>query len=333
MAGAKRVGWLAAGVALWAGLCLPGLQNPSADEHQADAPRAWAAASEGQSRGRADSSRRGEADEICSQVQQPTAILFVAPLGKTVKKGDLLAELDIAALTDERVRQVLQTRKAEGEVVMAQELEAREKRAASEQIAIAGMALRLAQSQLKAFTEGEYPQQSGLAQDAAAIARQKLALIQNRVTRVRAAVKEDNEPEAIATLQETEIQLAEAKMESTEADGALALLQSFTHDNRVAELELAVAERKFDLARARDALSVVTVRTNVQRSLAETSRRMESDRLARLDDQIGKSRIYAPRDGTILYPNEPNEAPIHPGTVVRAQQVLLHLLPAALSGP
>jgi hypothetical protein len=328
MAGAKRAGLLAAGVVLWAGLCLPGPQTPLAGERQADAPHAYAAAPEQQSRGQANIPRRGEAEEIRCQVQQPTALLFVAAQGATVKKGDLLAELDIAALTDERVRQDLQTRKAEGEVVMAQESEDREKRAAGEQIALAEMALRLAQGQLKAFTDGEYPQQLALAQSAAAIARRRVSLIQNRLARGRAVVKDDSDPEVIATLQETEVELEEAKMESMQADGALALLQSFIYENRVTELQLAVAEREFDLARAKDALSAATMRGKVQRSLAEMSRSMESDRLAWLDDQIGKARIHAPRDGTILYPDEPNEPPIRPGTVVRARQVLIRLLPA-----
>jgi HlyD family secretion protein len=333
MAGAKRVGWLAAAVVLWAGLCLPGPQTPLAGERQADAPRAQAAAPEERSRGQADLSQRGEAEEIRCQVQQPTAILFLAPQGTTVKKGDLLAELDIAALTDERERQVLETRKAEGDVVRAQASEDQEKQAAAGQIAIAEMALRLAQGQLKAFTDGEYPQQLALSQSAAAIAKRRASLIQNRLTRARAVVKGDSDPEVIATLRETEVELEEAKMESMQADGALALLQNFIYGNRITELQLAVAEREFDLARAKDALSTATMRGKVQRSLAEMSRSMESDRLARLDDQIGKSRIYAPRDGTILYPNEPNEPPIRPGTVVRARQVLVHLLPAAQSKP
>ncbi len=333
MAGTKRVGLLAAGAVLWAGLCLPGPRTPWAGERQAEAPRAYAAASEERFPARADSPQRGEPEEIRSQVQQPMAILFMAPQGKTVKKGDLLVELDVAALTDERVRQVLQTRKAEGEVVMAQGSEDREKRAASAKITIAEMALRLAQGRLKAFTEAEYPQRLALAESAAAIAKQKLRMAQTRLTRVREALRDDNDAEAITVLQETEIELAEAKMESTQADGDLALLKSFARDNKVAELELAVAEGEYDLARAKDALSAAVVRGNVQRSLAELSRSMESDRLARLDDQIGKSRIYAPRDGTILYPNEPNEAPIRPGTAVSARQVLVYLLPAAQSMP
>ncbi len=333
MAGARRIRLLAAGVLLWAGLSLPGPQTPLAGERQADAPRAYVAASEEQFPGRADTPRRGEAQEIRSQVQQPMTILFVAQQGKIVKKGDLLVELDAAALTDERGRQVLQIRKAEGEVVMAQESEDREKRAASEKITLAEMALRLAQGRLKAFTEAEYPQQLALAESAAAIAKQKLRMIQNRLTRVRAAAGDDNDSEVITILQETEIELAEAKMESTQADGDLALLKGFARDNKVAELELAVAEGEFTLARAKDALAAATVRGNVQRSLAETSRSMEADRLARLDDQIGKSRIYAPHDGTILYPNEPNAPPIRPGTAVRARQILMHLLPAAPSRP
>jgi hypothetical protein len=322
MISAKRVGMLLVGVLLWAGLGPFGSQAPLASQRQDD-----------------EFARRAEvqpprgSEEICSQVQQPAAILFAAPQGKTVKKGDLLVELDTSGLTDERMRQTLQKRKAESEMVLAQESEDREKRAASGQIALVEKALRLAQNQLKAFTQGEYPNQLALAEGAAAIARQKRLMIEYRVTQLRASAKDSNDPARIDALQEADLAWREAIMQATEADNSLALLKTLTHDNKVAELELAVAQREFDLVSAKDALNAATVRGHADRSFAEMSFEMESARLVRLNDQIGKSRICAPRDGTVIYPNNPDEEPIRPGTVVHERQVLIHLLPATPPKP
>jgi HlyD family secretion protein len=310
------------GVLLWAGLWPFGSQAPLAGQRQDD-EFTW----------RAEVQPPRGSEEICSRVEQPMTILFIAPQGKTVKKGDLLVELDTSGLTDERIRQTLQTRKAESEMVLAQESEAREKRAASGQVVLAEKALHLAQNQLKAFTEGEYSGQLALAEGAAAIARQKRLMMEYRVTQLRASAKDSNDPARIDALQEADIAWREAVMQATEADNSLALLKSFIHDNKVAELELAVAQREFDLVSAKDALNTATVRGNADRSLAEMSFEIERARLTRLDDQIGKSKICAPRDGTIIYPNDPDEEPIRPGVVVHERQVLIHLLPVPQPKP
>ena len=68
-------------------------------------------------------------------------------------------------------------------------------------------------------------------------------------------------------------------------------------------------------------------------SLAEMSRTMESDRLAKLDDQITKCKIYAPRDGMVDQPRDDDEAAVRPGAVVRERQVLVRLLPVKASKP
>lgn len=322
MTGSKRIGMLLIGVLLWAGIWPFGSQAPLASQRQDD-EFTW----------RAEVQPPRGSEEICSRVEQPMTILFVAPQGKTVKKGDLLIELDTSGLTDERMGQTLQKQKAESEMVLAQESEAREKRAASGQIALAEKALRLAQNQLKAFTEAEYPNQLALAQGAAAIAKQKQLMMKDRVERLRTDAKDSNDPAKIDTLQEADIAWREAVMQATEADNSLAMLKSFVHDNKVAELELVVAQREYDLVSARDALNAALVRGNADHSLAEMSFRIESDRLARLEDQIGKAQICAPQDGTVLYPNEPNEPPIRPGTVVHKRQVLVYFLPAAPPKP
>jgi HlyD family secretion protein len=329
MAGSKRVAALLVGIVLvWAGLCQIGPQVPLAG-----APRVNPLGVNERLIWRAEVQPQSAAEEISCQVEQPTAILYVAAAGKTVKKGDLLVELDASALVDKRMQQTLDKRKAEGDLLLAEESQDREKRAAAGQIALAEKALRLAQAQLKAFVEGEYPHQLALAEGAAAIAKQKQLMMNDRVEHLRADAKTSNDPATETALQEAEIARLEAIMQVTESQGSLAILKSSLHDNKVAELELAVAQREFDLASAKDALSAATLQGEVARSLAQMSHEIESDRLAQLEGQIQRSKIYAPCDGTVVYPDGTDEAALKPGATAYPRQVLLRLLPAVPSQP
>jgi HlyD family secretion protein len=328
MAGSKRVAVLLVGILLvWTGLCQIGVQAPLAGS-----PRVYPGAGD-DSAWRAEIPARDEVQEICSQVGQPMTILFVAPSGKAVKKGDLLVELDASPLMDKRIQQILDTNKAESEMILAKDSQEMDQRAATGQIELAEKALRLARSQLKAFTEGEYPHQLALAEGAAAIAKQKQLMMEWRVTQLRADVKTGADPAQETALQEAEIAWREAQMQTVEAEGSLAILKSSFHDNKVAEFELAVAQREFDLARAKDALSSAMLRGKQTVSFAEMSYTTESHRLAKLDDQIGRSKIHAPRDGTVMYPSDADEGATKPGATVCDRQVLLRLLPVTPAKP
>ncbi len=325
MANAKRVGMLLVGALLWAGLCQVGSPTPLAGARRTagDSGVSW----------RAEVLPSGEAVEIGSQVELPTAILHVVPPGKTVKKGDLLVELDASALIDKRIQQVLQVHKAEGEMIQAKESQAWDSQAAQGRIVLAEKALHLAQGQLKAYTEGEYPGQLALAEGAAKIAREKQTIAEERTHRLQAAFKAQKDQDARDALQEAQMAEQEADMRLYAAENSLSILKSFVHDNKVAELELTVAQKEFDLARAKDALSRANTTGRAALAWAEMSFRGESDRLAKMDDQIVKSKIYAPRDGIVAYPNDAGEPPIKAGTIVRDRQVLVRLLPMTPSKP
>ncbi len=325
MAHAKQVGTLLVAALLWAGLCQVGSQVPWAGERQAAAPRDHPAAGGDRVFARAEVLPSGEAVEIRNQMAQPTAILYVVPAGKTVQKGDLLVELDASALIDKRIQQVVQLQKAEGEMIGAKESQAWDAQAAQGRIVVAEKALRLAQSQLKAFNEGEYPNQLALADGAAKIAQERRMIAQERVDRLVAAFKAQQDETMKAALQEAQLALQEASLQSQAAENSLSVLKTFVHDNKVAELELAIAQKEYDLARAKDDLTRANVAGRAAAAWAEMSFHRESDRLAKLDDQIVKSKIYAPRDGTVAYPNEADEPPIKAGTIVRDRQVLIRL--------
>ncbi len=283
---------------------------------------------------RAEVPARDETLEIASQVGQPMTIVFVAPSGKTVKKDDLLVELDASPLADRRIQQILDARKTNSEMILAKDALEMDQRAAAGQIALTEKALHLAQAQLQAFTEGEYPNQLADAQAEVALAKAKKDMTQGRFNRLRARSQQGTPDEQAADeLQEAQLVFLEASAQSNSAENRLAFLQKVGHDNKIAELELGVAQREYDLARAKDALSSTTLRDKQALSLAEMTYKTQANEVARLDDQIRKSKIYAPRDGTVVYPDNGDEAATKPGATVYDRQVLLRLLPTTPAKP
>jgi len=310
----KRVAVLLVGVFLaWVGLCQIGVRVPCAGERQVPVTGSPVV------RETRPTPPVGSAD-VRSEVGQSMAILSMVPVGQSVRKGDLLVEFDDSALVDRRIQQVRDVKKAESEMIVATESQNRETHAAAGQVALAEKALRLTQARLKAFLDGEYPQQLALGEGTAALADQKRRMLQERMMRLRAAADTQKDEAAITALQEAEIALREAEVQSVLARGSLAMLKGLGRDNKVAELELAVAQKESDLVRARDAVSAAAACGAATLSLAKMNYEMEAERLAKLDDQIGKCRIYAPQDGTVAHPDD--------AAVVRGRQALLRLLPA-----
>jgi len=269
--------------------------------------------------------------EIRNQADQPLAILFIAPQGKAVKKGDLLVELDASALTDKRIQRVAHKQKAEAELTMAKASLATAEHGAGAAIEIAEKALQLAELQLKTFQEGEYPVQLNAAQTELTIAGERRAMAQARVDLMKTNVDERQETQ-VARLQEAQLALLEAQAQLSAAESKLKLLTDYVRVQRIAEIELAVAQRQFDLARAKDGASEAAVKGQAAVVVAETDYRIASDRLAKVEQKINSCNIYAPRDGTVIYPNEtfsddagkPMSRP-HPGAIVRNHQVVIRL--------
>ncbi|MBM4025732.1 MAG: hypothetical protein FJ280_10040 [Planctomycetes bacterium] len=318
----KRVAALLAGIlVVWVGF---GPQAPRAGERQPP-ERSSRVLREAKARPPA-----GSVDLRC-QAEQPTTILFVVASGESVKKGDLLVELDASPLIDRRIQQVFQTRKTETDMIVARETQHWEKQAAAGRVEIAQKALRLAQGHLKAYTEAEHPQQLALAEGTARLARERVMMAEERYVHLRAGLTNEKDQDR-RVLQEAQLALEEAKLQGHAAVGTLASLKDFGHANRVAELELGVAQREFDLARAQDALAAATARGGAVLQLAEISHQMEADRVAKMDDQVAKCKVYAPQDGTVVHPSDAGEAALRPGAVVRSGQVLLRLLPVTQPG-
>jgi multidrug resistance efflux pump len=269
--------------------------------------------------------------ELRNQADQSLAILSIAPEGKAVKKGDVLAELDASGLMDKRVQRIARQRKAEAALTVAKASLVTAEHGTSAAVEIAEKALRVAQLQLKTFREGEYPMELMAAQNKVIDANERFVRTRERVDLMKRNVNEGQETEK-ARLQEMQLALTEARANLQAAESRLKLLVDYVHPQRTAELELAVAQREFDLARAKDAVSEAAVKGQTAVTLAESDYRIASDRLAKIEQQIASCQIYAPRDGTVLYPSESFASDSgkaaswpQPGAIVRNRQVVIHL--------
>jgi HlyD family secretion protein len=127
---------------------------------------------------------------VLSAIDGKTSILFIVPHGSTVKKGDLVCELDSAALWDMLTNQMITTEAAKAhfgnatlerestekdEAAYVNDLLPREKREAQAEVQVADAELVLAEGQLNATKDTGGNNELRIKQDELAIARAKLA--------------------------------------------------------------------------------------------------------------------------------------------------------------
>jgi len=267
-------------------------------------------------------------DEIRCRAEEPRLVLFIAKPNQTVKKGDLLVELDAFALTEKRQEQEIRLMRAKARLAAAVASFPGDREVAEGAVALAESALRLAERQLAGYRTAEYPAQQMAAMNEARIAEERALMLKERLAELEAAYKE--QPSLQRDLLELRLAATQAQVESTAASGKLALLKDTIYPRRTEELELAIAQRKLDLLRAKNALARVILEGEASIEDANSVRQMEIGRFERLMNQIDACKLYAPRDGEAVSPNDASlgaacEAETRPGDMARPGQLLLRL--------
>jgi RNA polymerase sigma factor (sigma-70 family) len=129
--------------------------------------------------------------DVVNEVEEPTTIVAIKPEGARVTKGEVVVELDSAALRDQLVNQEIAAKRAEGE---------RE---------VAAIAVEAAHSELQAFERVVFPLREEAIADRIAVAEAEVALARRRVERV------EHGPDA------DDLATAEARLAVMRAEGAL----------------------------------------------------------------------------------------------------------------
>ena len=266
---------------------------------------------------------------IKSEVEGRPTILSLVAEGTQVEKGDLLIELDASQLQDKRVEQQIRVQNSEAAFVRARENLEVAKNQTKADISKAQLDSRFAKEDLKMYKEGEHPQQVKELEARIALAAEELQRARQKYegSKVLYAEKYISQNE----LQADELAAKKAELDLQLAKDELKLLQEFTYQRRLDELQAAVQQADMALERVKRKAAADMVQARAELRAKEAEHTRQEEKLAKLEEQIEKTRIHAPRDGLVVYATSTqfswrgNRDPLAEGQEVRERQELIHL--------
>lgn len=266
---------------------------------------------------------------IKSEVEGRTTILSLVPEGTRVKKGELLIELDSSSMEDEKVDQQIRVQNAEASFIQARENLEVQKNQAQSDIDEAELKLQFAKEDLKKYQEGEYPKELKEAES-------KITINEEELQRANETLKWskilfDEKYISQTELQADELSAKKAQLNLELAREDLALLKNFTYKRKLDELESDVKQSDMALIRTRLKANADIVQAEANKLAKESEFGRQKDKLAKIEDQIKKTKIYAPADGLVVYATSAqgswrgNAEPLDEGQEVRERQELIYL--------
>ena len=229
--------------------------------------------------------------EIRNEVEGRVAILMLKPEGSSVSKGEVIAELDSAALRDRLVNQEILVNQARAAYEVAQDA-----------VEPARAAIKEVAAEIEARVE---TLRGGIktAEINIKLAKQKI-----EEAKTQQALQQGRGELDTAT---TNLALAEADL--TKAKTRLDTMLKFTKKRRLLEAETEVGKAE-SAALAKKAVFA-----------------LETTKAEKITRMIDKCRITAPIDGILSYANpevpDPNGEWVEEGAFVRERQLLLRIIP------
>ncbi len=266
---------------------------------------------------------------IQNKVEGQTTIVSLVPEGEHVEKGDLLIELDSSQLLDNQVEQKIKVQNAEAAFIRARENLAVAKNQAKSDTQKAELDLKLAQMDLKKYLEGEYPNQLKEAESKITLAKEEL----ERATE-EAAWSERLYTEKYISQTELEsdkLALNRADLDFQLAEASLDLLKEFTYNRTLAELQSDVEQAELALERVQRKAKADVVQAEADLKAKEAEFEQQKNKLAKIDEQLGYTKLYAPVAGMVVYATSAqggwrgNAEPLDTGQSVRERQELVYL--------
>lgn len=245
-----------------------------------------------------------------------TQILFIVPNGKAVKQGELLVELDAAAIKDRVDNQVIAYEKANAEHVQAVNKYENQKKQNEILAAEAKLKVELADLALKMYGDEE----DGTYQITLQEVNLKIEEAQNKILEAQAAMAlQATERHGIEMLyglgyrgkgdvEQARYRYLQAEDSLVRATNSLKTAVSSRKKLEVYEREMQIKELDGTRKTAAGALEQVKndgvsllAQADAARTAAEKTLAKEKEKLEKYNAQLAKCKIYAPHDGMVVY--------------------------------
>jgi HlyD family secretion protein len=266
-----------------------------------------------------------------NELEGTTSIISIIPEGTRVEKGDLLVELDASTLNDLKIDQEISVQNAEAAYISANENLAVVQNQSKSDVNLAELTLEFAKQDLEKYINGDYPY---LLEEADA----KIKLAEEELARADQTLTDSKELAAENYISQMELQADELAQKKCELDKSLAiksrnLLEEYTKKRQVAQYDSNVSQDEMALERTRRSANANIIQAEAELKAKESEYQRQQDKLKKLNDQLAKTKIYAPTDGLVIYatsaktgnPFRSNSEPLDVGTSVQERQELIYL--------
>ncbi len=265
-----------------------------------------------------------------NEVEGQTTLIYLVPEGTRVQKGDLLVELDGSKLEDELLQQQISVDNAEAAFIRARENLAVAKNQAESNISKAELDYQFAQEDVKQHVEGVHPQEVKEAESSITLAREELERAAEKLKWSERLYEEKYISQT--ELEADRLTHNRAQLNYELAVASLSLLQDYTSKRRLAELESDVDQAKMALERVKLQANADIVQAEAELKAKETELRQQRSKLEKVEGQIAKTKIFAPRGGLVVYATSVSgggrhrrDEPLQEGQAIRERQELIYL--------
>jgi HlyD family secretion protein len=263
--------------------------------------------------------------DVRCEVSGTSTILSIVPEGSRVEKGDLLVELDDAALRDKL---------AEAEVLVEQS-KARVVQSEAELASVQAAGVATVHFTEKALAAAAVARERVLSDGGAlayelTVTKSELAVATARLVTAEKLIGETPENRGSKSLDDLCLAQVEAREAIKVAEARKLLLEKYDRKSKTAMLDLAVAEKEMLRARQKHEFEMAQRIAEAGLITSKLALTQNQQKLHQIERQLERCKIYSPQDGIVLYvtTNASRTARgtvIEEGAQVRERQTLIQL--------
>jgi HlyD family secretion protein len=266
---------------------------------------------------------------IKNEVEGRTSIVSIIPEGTRVKKGDLLVELDASTLEDQKIDQDIRVQNTEASYISAKENLAVVENQAKSDVDLANLTLDFAKQDLEKYIKGEHLYELDKA-------NAEITLAEEKLTRATDTLMWSQKLYDQNYISKTELQGDKLSKDETQLNVELAkkskdLLIEYTYKRNLAKLNSDVNQAEMAMERTARKANANVIQAQAELKAKESEFERQKDKLAKVEDQIKKTKVYAPADGLVIYATSAKTGwrgsaePLDVGREVQEREELIYL--------
>ncbi|HBG25791.1 MAG: hypothetical protein A2Y10_02145 [Planctomycetes bacterium GWF2_41_51] len=233
------------------------------------------------------------------EVEGRTSITYVIPEGTRVTKGELLIELDVSSLEDQRIDREIDVQNAEAAYISAKENLAVVENQAKSDNDLAELTLAFAKQDLEKYEKGEFLSELLKANTEITLAEEELSKAEDYLEWSEKLFSEKYIPET--ELKGDRLTKKKWELNLDIANTNKQLLTDYTYKRNLAKLISDVNQNEMALERTIRKANANVIQAQAELKAKEAEFRRQKDKLVKVENQISKTKIYAPENGLVIY--------------------------------